>query len=764
MTQPPTGKQLSAYARTLTGSDAASAFTSLLVSSLAAGTPPYSAMGKDLRAVAARAGVSADPLLNQVVTSALTAPALERAPLGFWTHHEQLIAELLDHDLRQRIVELAPVFIPPPQWLPILERLQIMALLYAGELDAASWATAQVARAGTSLNFPYPRQLAATIRGLPLAGRQIPIPEDARLIHPELLDALLEAGAQISLEDTLAVDFRPWLSQAELTELTALAASPLADAVAEKLLFVADRYPRTLLASPAARTLVRRGVQARLVPPVTYRQLDDGILCWLPGLLQPLGVQAFPDLIAEFQARIDASALLAETLRRGCWVELTCPDYEADPQPPADGPWIDEGCYELPRPGGGRWLRDSFDDLYDADGGVRLPVSRDLEAEAHPLEQLPRARWPELVPRNPEASARLRATTREQAARLLQLAPDLGPGGLVEEDRCGPLTEAVAELLGTADPALVEAIAWHAIETRSLVAELVGISLTSPSKGSFDETDADLSMVSWAVDYEPIAQPLREEILEVAARLAGQTDVIGWAVTSLLWLPVTHPEVLLAVAASPGRWRRHIAGAAATFGAVLDAGLYRPDAMIYGVTGIDHCLRHTVLETPTGPAIGIGDVGPRGQEICLVHPPTGGIPTAPGQWQVFSRAADVAASELTAAFRLLLESGPAAWDPTKAVRLAAGTGLSRTAAALLLAGRLGPIQPLPELTRLIPATGAEIHSAIDELAGYAVTDLVALLSAGAQHPVTVVTEGLDIEAMITHWTRSAITPTGSQPQ
>ena len=264
----------------------------------------------------------------------------------------------------------------------------------------------------------------------------------------------------------------------------------------------------------------------------------------------------------------------------------------------------------------------------------------------------------------------------------------------------------------------------------------------------------------------------RSTVLALARRLAGE-QVRVKAVHSRLHLLLTHPEVLLACAATPFRERDRIGGAAAAVAAVLDAGLYTPEGCVFDFPHSRNdpfrCETGTLVETPTGAAIALGLDDDRTSVFSptalglddnrmLVFSPTGGVPPHLGGHETTPRhrSRGLSPEALVAAFEKLLSDGPAPWDPARRDRLAEGLGWSPAAAGVLLAGlpnlNCWDNNYLPKPVReLLGLKVTEAAGAREFLKGLGVWVLVELLAAGAQDPVRTVREGLDVEAMIEWW-------------
>lgn len=124
----------------------------------------------------------------------------------------------------------------------------------------------------------------------------------------------------------------------------------------------------------------------------------------------------------------------------------------------------------------------------------------------------------------------------------------------------------------------------------------------------------------------------------------------------------------------------------------------------------------------------------------------------------FLNPSSIPPDRIVAAFQRLIADGPPPWDPAKATRLAEGIGWSPAEATLLLAGL--PYFPVREknflpkpLRELLGLSVAEAATARSSLRDRSPVLLIQMLSAGAQDPLRVVTEGIDVDAIVGAWQR-----------
>ena len=237
--------------------------------------------------------------------------------------------------------------------------------------------------------------------------------------------------------------------------------------------------------------------------------------------------------------------------------------------------------------------------------------------------------------------------------------------------------------------------------------------------------------------------------------MAGENVTVGM-LPQLEYLPLIMPEVVLALASVPLLDRDVVAGAAAAVTAVIDSGLYSPDAVIFTFEHTRGMPVHhpgSLVETPTGPAMFLQMPG--GSYEMAVYSPGGGVPDhvdgAPTT--VLLQAQGIPAEKVTTAFQTLLSTGAPEWRPDKAARLAEGLGWLRGAVALLLGGPRNfttwQSDFLPKDVRvLLGLTPKEAHMARAFLRDQDPLHLMKILAARARDPERVVAEGPDVDAII----------------
>ena len=91
-------KTLSAYAKELSksagGKEAYRRYRAIIVKRALGGMPPYSGMGKDLRALAQAAGANVDAEDDALVAELIEAPGVAKAPSEFWTTYRDVLVRL----------------------------------------------------------------------------------------------------------------------------------------------------------------------------------------------------------------------------------------------------------------------------------------------------------------------------------------------------------------------------------------------------------------------------------------------------------------------------------------------------------------------------------------------------------------------------------------------------------------------------------------------------------------------------------------------
>ena len=412
------------------------------------------------------------------------------------------------------------------------------------------------------------------------------------------------------------------------------------------------------------------------------------------------------------------------------------------------------------RPGGGHWLMDDGVLYLTPNTSDRLENACDERGLSHLLHAVPPIGWHQFGVRDAEASARLRAMTAEQCAELYDCAPiaaDVAAGVGPEEDLITDESRAVAErLLGTTDRALTDAVIWLAARIKLVVTAIAGDFADTDADdeaGTFTQWEPDADAIAWV----RVAKRDRDDLLIAGKWLQGAGQVPtsstqAWAIVG------TMPEVLLACAAAPLQPEGVIQGAAALFGAAVDAGWGGPDTTWFLATPEKH---------DSSVAYAVGDqrvlqVGYQDVDYDLDRMRFNYLTRGEAPQSLDGAPTDVVAAgrgsveQVKAAFTQLLESGPPPWDPTWVTRLATGTGWSRAAAGVFLTG-LRDLSSynrnfLPrEVRTMLGLKVAEAAEARDFLRAVDELVLLRMMAAGAADPLRVVSEGPDIDAMVDLW-------------
>ncbi|MDO5083896.1 MAG: hypothetical protein Q4D89_10920 [Arachnia propionica] len=334
----------------------------------------------------------------------------------------------------------------------------------------------------------------------------------------------------------------------------------------------------------------------------------------------------------------------------------------------------------------------------------------------------------------------------EDAARLLELSPTTS--WFLEE---GQRIDASPEALDVAAAVVGRERAADVVEMAARINRLVvdgRAQLEGLTTGFGVTVRSDLAV--WAFPpRHPTARPNnRERVLAAGEALAsGRLPELDWWEPSLTLASVC-PEVLLAVAAGPGRDVAEIQGAAALVEACLDAGLLTSRACAWTFPN-EPPVAWKGDRVAGGLCVGTWQVD--GEEQALVLARDGerpdrvaGRPVA--EWRR-TRVDDP--HQVVAGFRRLLAEGPPSWQPSPVEELATATGLSREVAALILAGRVDGVVP-EEVRDLLGLTAAETERAVAEVARVDRLLLIGLLSAGAI-PGNPVVEGPNVASMIEFW-------------
>ena len=351
-----TARSLADYARHLSeASEPAAAFATfrrLCVERTRAGVAPWSEMATQLRRLGSAAGVDMDADERDLMAELLDAPALTRAPAGFWRAYRHPLLELARARpaVRRALLELQPRAAGIHDWwLGLLDSAGALDALTAPAAEvppeaaprggAAGWLGRMVGAATADWRSPgvpdalfallprMARRLRADGAPVRLSGR------DDWQTDLDLLDLALEL--QVPVEPPQpegSLHFTRWLGRPEARrrDLDHVAADP---AWGPLLLEALDD---DLGRIPASRVLagghLRRGFAAWL--DRMAERIDGG---GLPDLVEELGrlgkvvePEAF-DVNPAARDRIlgaDAGRSLARTLRGGCLDELGWPALE----------------------------------------------------------------------------------------------------------------------------------------------------------------------------------------------------------------------------------------------------------------------------------------------------------------------------------------------------------------------------------------------------------------------------------------------------
>ncbi|MDO5082784.1 MAG: hypothetical protein Q4D89_05200 [Arachnia propionica] len=441
------------------------------------------------------------------------------------------------------------------------------------------------------------------------------------------------------------------------------------------------------------------------------------------------------------------------------------------------------------RPGGGHWLLTEQGQLCTEEGRP-LPVAPGEAGKPHLLHRLGQraaGAWHQLRVRDEAVSARMRGCQADDVAAIIAAAEEVLAGGNSKPHRLPEhLTAEAVAVLGSTDPALVDAVAWLAVQIVQLKAEL-GPRVRQPKQRKKENpTQAPTPAPTPAVEetparpaapepsfasHQPNSDPafwafprynlIRHRDQRKAARLLAER-LGGSRGAHRLWqsldegttaAAIVVPEALLATACSPGLTRKQVGGLAALVGAFADAGL-TGGALFRFPLPLQRYEAGTVLDTPTGPCVLLGTNHHYLHPDVLAWCPSGAIPTAVDGLTVTPvlEATGTPVAQVLDAFTHLLDQEAPSWRPEPAEQLAEATGWGRVAATVSMAALPWWNHALPsELLAQLGITNTGAATARLFLDGLGVGVLPRLVAAGAKDPLRVVTEGLDVEAMISCW-------------
>lgn len=445
------------------------------------------------------------------------------------------------------------------------------------------------------------------------------------------------------------------------------------------------------------------------------------------------------------------------------------------------------------RPGGGHWLLTEQGRLC-TDEGRPLPAAPDEAGKPHLLHRLGQraaGAWHQLRVRDEAVSARMRGCQADDVAAIIAAAEEVLAGGNSKPHRLPEhLTAEAVAVLGSTDPALVDAVAWLAVQIVQLKAEL-GPRVRQPKQRKKENpTQAPTPAPTPAVEetparpaapepsfasHQPNSDPafwafprynlIRHRDQRKAARLLAER-LGGSRGAHRLWqsldegttaAAIVVPEALLATACSPGLTRKQVGGLAALVGAFADAGL-TGGALFRFPLPLHRYEAGRVLDTSTGPCVLLGTNHHYLHPAVLAWCPSGAIPTAVDGLTVTPvlEATGTPVAQVLEAFTHLLDQEAPSWRPEPAEQLAEATGWGRVAATVSMAALPWWNHALPsELLAQLGITNTGAATARLFLDGLGVGVLPRLVAAGAKDPLRVVTEGLDVEAMISCWRQLA---------
>jgi hypothetical protein len=351
-----TARSLADYAQQLSESgDPAAAYATfrrLCVERTRAGVPPWSEMATQLRRLGAAAGVDAGSEERALLADLLDAPALARAPIGFWRAYRAPLLELARASpaVRGRLLDRPPA--SPgihDWWLGLLDS--------AGALDAVTGQAVGVDPAAAARGGPagwLARMLVASTSNWRSPGA----PDALFALLPRMARRLRSDGVPVRL-----VGRDDWQTDLDLLDLALELQLPVEAPGAETRLHMARwlgrpasrrRHLDHLARDPAWGQLLLHAVDDELGRTPAARLLEHGHLrrgfsAWLDLVADRIERGGLPDLLQELgrlgkvldpealevnpaaRDRIlaaDAALSLARTLRGGCLDELGWPALE----------------------------------------------------------------------------------------------------------------------------------------------------------------------------------------------------------------------------------------------------------------------------------------------------------------------------------------------------------------------------------------------------------------------------------------------------
>lgn len=336
-------KTLSAYAkelaRTAGGKEAYRRFRAIVVKRALGGMPPFSGMGKDLRALASAADLDVDREDDAVVAELIEAPNVGKAPAEFWTTYRAAIERLARSrpEVRARLRGL----FPEPRggtrdsqhafkaaWFDVLD--DVGALADLPDHGAGAWLSRVLAYVGATdktralLRALAPR-LIATGQAIAVVTPRGRWGTD---LHLDLAELALELG--VALVDPAAHD--DFFPDSMTCDPVRVAAEPrygvkLVEAVAGMM---GDAEHAGRMRRKAGFAAARRMWIEERLADLEQRGLP-GVKDALAAIESKTTAETFlefPDLLARL-ARVDLTGAVQRTLQAGIVDEWTWPAYES---------------------------------------------------------------------------------------------------------------------------------------------------------------------------------------------------------------------------------------------------------------------------------------------------------------------------------------------------------------------------------------------------------------------------------------------------
>jgi hypothetical protein len=335
-------KTLSTYAKDLTrsagGAEAYRRFRAIVVKRALGGMPPYSGMGKDLRALAQAAKLSLDTEDDALAAELIEAPGVGKAPIEFWTTYRAALLRLAQ--ARPEIRARLRAIWPDPKggtdetraaftatWIDLLE--EVGALTELPDDGLGAWVSRMIKFAGKTAQTEA--VLRASAERLARLGQPIAVLTKIRWgddLHLDLAELALGLG--IGLVEPGEYD--DFATESMTCDPVLVAAHPsygkkLVDSVSSMI--GQSEHEHRMRGKAGFAAARRRWLEERI------ESLEGKPFPWIAGNLETLDSKTTPETFLPFAdlhdrlSRVDLAASLAHQLRAGIADEFGWPAYEA---------------------------------------------------------------------------------------------------------------------------------------------------------------------------------------------------------------------------------------------------------------------------------------------------------------------------------------------------------------------------------------------------------------------------------------------------